>query len=300
VAKATRDIGASVRARLLNLARERGQVFDLLLTRYALERLLYRLSVSKYRNRFVLKGAILLTTWFDDPHRPTRDLDLLGFGDASSSTMLALWKDVCDTALHDGITFDSDALRVDPIHEELEYGCLRIRTTATLSGARISVTVDVGFGDAVEPGIEEIELPVLLDLPAPRLRAYARETVVAEKFHAMVALGHANSRMKDFYDVWVLSKTYAFSNERLARAVAATFTRRRTPIPDTPPDAFTPEFFRNEGKLRQWSAFVRDLSGEIPPFATIISELAAFIGPVTTRARTLLQKENSRSEGWPQ
>lgn len=293
MAKAPRNLGASVRARLQNLARERGQVFDLLLTRYALERLLYRLSISEHRNRFVLKGAILVTTWFDDPHRPTRDLDLLGFGDASSNAMLAIWKEICGTALDDGMTFDDAALRSDPIREELEYGGLRLRTTATLAGARISVTVDIGFGDAVEPGLEEIDLPVLLDLPAPRLRAYARETVVAEKFQAMVALGIANSRMKDFYDVWVLSKAYAFNDERLARAIAATFTRRQTPIPGELPDAFTPAFFRNEGKLQQWSAFVRDLSSEIPPFERIIAELAAFIDPASAQARILLQKKPS-------
>jgi predicted nucleotidyltransferase component of viral defense system len=291
MAKAPRNIGASVRARLLNLARERGQVFDLLLTRYALERLLYRLSISDHRDRFVLKGAILVTTWFDDPHRPTRDLDLLGFGEASSDAMLAIWKEICETALDDGIVFDGSALRSDPIREALEYGGVRLRTTATLAGARISVTVDIGFGHAIEPGVEEINLPVLLDLPAPRLRAYARETVVAEKFQAMVALGRTNSRMKDFYDVWVLSKSYDFNNDRLARAIAATFRRRQTAIPAELPDAFTPAFFRNEGKLQQWSAFIRDLSAETPPFETIISELAAFIDPATAQARILLQKE---------
>lgn len=159
--------------------------------------------------------------------------------------------------------------------------------------------MDIGFGDAIEPGIEEVELPVLLDLPAPRLRAYARETVVAEKFQAMVALGRANSRMKGFYDVWALSKTHEFNNERLARAIAATFTRRRTPIPDAVPGAFTPEFFRNEGKLQQWSAFVRDLSGEIPPFETIVSELTAFIDPATAKARNLLRQPDSTSETSP-
>lgn len=299
MAKAPRDIGASVRARLLNLARDRGQVFDLLLTRYALERLLYRLSISTHQNRFVLKGAMLVTTWFDDPHRPTRDLDLLGFGDSSSEAMLAVWKEICDTALDDGITFASYALRAEPIREELEYGGLRLRTTATLAGARISVTVDIGFGDAVEPGIEEIDLPVLLDLPAPRLRAYARETVVAEKFQAMVALGHANSRMKDFYDVWILSKSYDFNKGRLARAIAATFRRRQTAIPEALPDAFTPAFFRNDGKLQQWSAFVHDLSAETPPFETIISELAAFIAPATAQARGLVQKDEPALEASP-
>jgi predicted nucleotidyltransferase component of viral defense system len=285
VAKTHRDIGASVRARLLNRARERGQALDLLLTRYALERLLYRLSISRYRDRFVLKGALLLTTWFDDPHRPTRDLDLLGFGDSSSDTMITIWSEISGTVLDDGIQFAGDALRADPIREELEYGGLRLRTTATMAGARIPVTIDVGFGDSVEPGLEEIDLPVLLDLPAPRLRAYARETVIAEKYQAMVALGRANSRMKDFYDVWLLSQTYDFDHKRLAQAIAATFARRQTDIPVELPDAFTPEFFRDIGKLQQWSAFVRDLSTEIPSLDIVITDISNFIGPATAEAR---------------
>jgi predicted nucleotidyltransferase component of viral defense system len=285
VAKTPRDIGASVRARLLNRARERGQALDLLLTRYALERLLYRLSTSRYRDRFVLKGALLLTTWFDDPHRPTRDLDLLGFGDPSSDTMITIWSEIFGMVLDDGIQFASDALRADPIREELEYGGLRLRTTATMAGARIPVTVDVGFGDSVEPGVEEIDLPVLLDLPAPRLRVYARETVIAEKFQAMVVLGRANSRMKDFYDVWLLSQTYDFDHNRLARAISATFARRQTDIPVVLPDAFTPEFFRDTSKLQQWSAFVRDLSTETPSLDIVISDISKFIGPATAEAR---------------
>src|SRR6202035_1611090 len=145
--KPLQNIGASVRARLLNLAKERNQPFDLLLTRFALERFLYRLSTSKYRDRLVLKGAMLVTTWFDDPHRPTRDLDLLGFGDSSSEAMLTVWKDICETVLDDGIKSAGDALRADPIRELLEYGGLRLRTTAALASARISITVDIGFGD---------------------------------------------------------------------------------------------------------------------------------------------------------
>jgi predicted nucleotidyltransferase component of viral defense system len=272
----------------LNLARERGQVLDLLLTHYALERLLYRLSLSAHRNRFVLKGAMLVTTWFEDPHRPTRDLDLLGYGDPSVEAMSIVWKEICEIVVDDGITFDSEALRIAPIREELEYGGLRIRTTATMARAQIAVTIDIGFGDAVEPGVEEIDLPVLLDLPVPRLRAYARETVIAEKFHAMIARGLANSRMKDFYDVWVISKSYTFDT-RLARAIAATFHRRQTEIPETLPDAFTPGFFRNQGKIQQWSAFVRDLSAESPTLETVVSELATFIGPYATEARALVQ-----------
>lgn len=268
----------------MNLARERGQVFDLMLTRYALERLLYRLSISQHRNRFVLKGAMLVTAWFDDPHRPTRDLDLLGFGESSTDSMLAVWKEICAITIDDGITFDGDGLRASPIREDMEYGGVRLRTTATIARARINVTVDIGFGDAVEPSPEEIALPVLLDLPAPHLHAYARETVIAEKFHAMVTLGRANSRMKDFYDVWMLSKTHEFDRERLAQAIVATFKRRGTNIPEALPDAFTPAFFRDASKLQQWTAFVRDLSAEPPSFETVVSELALFIGAPAGKA----------------
>jgi predicted nucleotidyltransferase component of viral defense system len=225
-----RNMGASVRARLLNLAKERNQPNDLLLTRYALERLLYRLSTTKHRERFVLKGAMLMTTWFEDPFRPTRDLDLLGFGDPDPQAMLALFREVLAVEADDGVVFDVEGLSVDLIREELEYGGLRIKTDASIAGARVRIVVDVGFGDAIEPGATELPLPVLLDLPAPRLRAYPRETVVAEKFQAMVALGRANSRMKDFYDIWLLSRTYEFEGDALARAIAATFTRRKTPI----------------------------------------------------------------------
>jgi predicted nucleotidyltransferase component of viral defense system len=285
MAKPVRDIGASVRARLLALSREKGQALDFLLTRYALERLLYRLSVSPYRDRFVLKGAMLITTWFDDPHRATRDVDLLGYGDPSPEPMLATFREIGNIAADDGITFDTEALRVDLIREELEYGGLRLRTTATLAGARIGVVIDIGFGDAVEPGLEEIDLPVLLDLPTPQLRAYARETVVAEKFQAMVAFGRANSRMKDFYDVWVLAKSYDFNNDRLARAIAATFDRRGTPLPDALPDALTVEFARDETKRRQWVAFSADLAIATGPFESVIEDLATFLMPKVAQAR---------------
>jgi len=285
MAKQPRDIGASVRARLLNLAREKGQAFDLLLTRYATERLLYRLSITPHRDRFVLKGAMLMTTWFDDPHRPTRDVDFLGYGDPAPEPMLAVFREICAIEEKDGIIFDVDALRVELIREELEYGGLRLRTTARLAGARITVVIDVGFGDAIEPGIEEINLPVLLDLPVPRLRAYARETVVAEKFQAMVMFGLANTRMKDFYDIWILSRNYEFDGERLSHGIAATFERRGTAIPEEVPDALTPVFATDATKQRQWAAFVRDLAADVPSLETIVNDLAGFLMPHARQAR---------------
>ena len=213
------NIGASMRTRLLNLARQRGQPFQVLLTRFVLERLLYRLSLTSHRNRFVLKGAMLLTSWFADPLRPTQDLDLLGFGNSDADAMLAVFREVCAVEVEDGVTFNVGGLIVEPIREELEYGGLRLKTHATIDEARIRVVVDVGFGDAVEP--TEMDLPVLLDLPAPRLRAYPPETVIAEKFQAMVVLGRANSRMKDFYDIWVLSRSNEFTDDVLTRAIRA-------------------------------------------------------------------------------
>ncbi len=282
--KKKRDFGASVRARLLTLARQKGQAFDLLLTRYANERLLYRLSLSPHRTRFVLKGAMLMSTWFDDPHRSTRDVDFLGYGDLEPDTMLVTFREICAIEVEDGIVFDVDALRVDLIREELEYGGLRIRTTGALAGARIAVIIDIGFGDAIEPGIEEINLPVLLDLPQPRLRVYARETVIVEKFHAMVMLGLANSRMKDFYDVWILSRGYDFDEDRLSRAIAATFERRGTAIPFDTPVALTQTFSTDSGKQRQWAAFIRDLAVDIPVFDKVVADLAGFLMPYARRA----------------
>jgi predicted nucleotidyltransferase component of viral defense system len=280
-----RNVGASIRARLLNLSKERNQPFDLLLTRFALERLLYRLSISKYRERFVLKGAILITTWFDHPHRPTRDLDLLGIGDSDPEATLGVFREICAVEADDAVVFDIDGLSIDLIRDETEYGGLRIKTYAVVDGARVRVIVDVGFGDATEPGLTETDLPVLLDLPAPRLRAYARETVIAEKFQAMVVLGRANSRMKDLYDIWLLSQTYEFKDDRLARAIAATFKRRNTVIPTERPDALSKAFAEDPTKMQQWDAFVDGVDATSGSLAKIVDELAVFLKPHAAKAR---------------
>lgn len=287
--KDIRNIGASVRARLQNLSRETGQGFELILTRYALERLLYRLSTSVYAERFVLKGAMLLTTWFEDPHRATRDLDLLAFGDPSPDAMIAAFGEILAMEVADGVEFDVDALRVDQIREEIEYGGLRLRTTASISGARIAVTVDVGFGDALGPGAEVIDYPSMLDLPAPRLRVYAREAVIAEKFQAMVALGRANSRMKDFYDIWLLGQSFAFDDDRLARAIAATFERRGTAIPMERPDALTQSFAEDVQKQSQWRAFAENVSLDPGSLTAVTATIAEFIMPHAVAAAKLKQ-----------
>jgi predicted nucleotidyltransferase component of viral defense system len=285
--EAVRNIGASVRGRLQNISRERNQTFQLVLTHYVLERLLYRLSQTKYRDRFVLKGAMLITKWFADPLRPTQDLDLLGFGDADPDKMVTIFRKICAVPFDDAVVFDIEAVEIDRMREELEYGGLRIKTNATVDGARVRVVIDIGFGDATEPGLTEMDLPVLLDFPAPHLRAYARETVIAEKFQAMVALGRANSRMKDLYDIWVLSRTYEFEGANLARAIAATFARRKTEIPSDPPDALTPAFAQDPAKIQQWNSFVDDVAFQPDSFVEVIRDLAAFLMPHAAAARVL-------------
>lgn len=282
------NIGASIRARLLNLARERNQPFDLLLTRFVLERWLYRLSLTPHRDRFVLKGAMLMTTWFQDPFRPTRDLDLLGYGSAEADDVLAVFREICTVALDDGVSFDAAALTVEQMRQDLEYGGLRLKTNAVLDGARVRVLIDIGFGDAVEP--EERELPVLLDLPAPRLRTYRPETVIAEKFQAMVMLGHANTRMKDFYDIWLLSRSAEFAGEDLAKAIRATFERRKTDIPTTLPDALTPAFANDPAKQQQWTAFVENVAIDPSTLFDVTQQIALFLMPHAEKARTLPQR----------
>ncbi len=212
-----RNVGASVRQRLLNLARASGQPLDVLLTRYALERLLHRLSISAHRDRFVLKGALLLTTWFDEPHRATRDLDLLGFGDPSEDALLTVFREVMSITVDDGVSFDTAKLQVRPIREELEYGGSRVRTTAALAGVRIPAVVDIGFGDAIEPGANDIDLPVLLEMPSPDLRGCPQETV------------HLEDMLEFCGDV--LAYTTGHDGESLRRdAMRLDATLRKTPL----------------------------------------------------------------------
>lgn len=248
-----------------------------MLVRFVHERLLYRLSRSPHADRFVLKGAMLLTTWLHETARGTRDLDLLGFGDPDEQRIIDIFREVLAIASDDGVEFDLDALRVARIREDIKYGGVRLRGTASLSGARIAVAIDIGFGDSVEPGLQTIDYPALLDLPAPRLRAYAPETVIAEKFQAMVALGRAKSRMKDFYDIWILTKVFNFTSDRLGRAIAATFARRRTAVPAELPDVLRPAFAEDPLKQRQWAAFIVDLDNAPLELRTVTGELANFL-----------------------
>lgn len=222
---------ASIKARLLNLARQSQSDFLLVLGRYAAERFLYRLSISSVADRFVLKGAALFRIWSDTEYRPTRDIDFLGFGPSDPESIRVLVETVCAVPCQeDGLAFDTANIAVNGIRDDLTYGGQRVKLTAYLEKTRIPVQLDIGFGDAITPEAIEADYPTLLGHPAPRLRTYPRETVVAEKFEAMVKLGPANSRMKDFWDLAVLSEGFTFSFDTLASAVRATFDRRGTPL----------------------------------------------------------------------
>ena len=281
-----RNIAASVRQRLLDRARGRGEDFNYLLTRYANERLLYRLAESSYRDQFVLKGAVLFELWTATAHRATRDVDLLGFGEPAVAPVQAVFRDLCTLQVPpDGVRFLVGSVRAEPIRERQAESGIRVRLTADLDGARTSLQVDVGFGDVVTPDAVEAEFPTLLDFPAPRLRAYPRETVVAEKFDAMVRLGIANTRMKDFYDLWVMATSFAFRGNSLAAALAATFGSRDTPLPVDAPVALGSEFSADAAKQAQWSAFVgrSDVSG-CPPLEGVVAMLRRFLLPPASAA----------------
>jgi predicted nucleotidyltransferase component of viral defense system len=258
VKKAATNLPASVRQRLLNLANEKRQDFGMLLTNYALERFLYRLSVSRHRDSFVLKGALLLQLWTSEVYRPTRDLDLLGQATGPAKGYRKIFVEVCEEKVEDdGLIFLADTIRIDKIRDEEAYEGIRVLLEARLSNARIPLQIDVGFGDVITPAPIEVEYPVILAFPAAKMRAYPKETVVAEKFEALIKLGMANSRMKDFYDLWVMSERFEFRSPVLAEALAATFERRQTALPASRPLAFTPEFSGSRAKQTQWEAFLR-------------------------------------------
>ncbi len=287
--RALTDIPASVRQRLLNLAKTRGEEPQKVLGRYGIERFLYRLSRSDYRDKFVLKGALLFYVWEGELHRPTRDLDFLARGDPSPDGMLAALSRVCVTDVEeDGLLFLPDSIRIQPIRERNRYAGLRISLLAMLGVARIPLRIDFGFGDAITPEPDLLAFPTLLNSRAPKVRMYPPETVVAEKYQSMVLLGAVNTRMKDFYDVVSLSRTHAFEGSTLASALANTFTRRRTPLPPELPIALTPAFGRDPAKIRDWDSFLSRIAASDAPaeLSQVITEVAAFLWPISEAART--------------
>ena len=280
-----KNIAASVRQRLRNLAQTREEDFQYLLTRYALERLLFRLAESEYANQFVLKGACLFELWTDTPHRATRDVDLLGFGSNDIRNMETVFRNICSTAVaDDGIRFQPSTVSGSRIKEEQQYEGMRIQMTAMLERAKVAVQIDIGFGDVITPQPEEVNYPTLLTFPAPHIRAYPKETVVAEKFQAMVDLGLPNSRMKDFFDLDAMARMFAFDGSLLANAIAATFFRRKTDIPTEAPTALTSRFAADETKNVQWQAFLKKSNLNSLDLATVIERLATFLLPVARAA----------------
>lgn len=278
------NLVASIRQRLLNLARQRKDEFQLVLIHYGLERLLFRLSRSRYADQFILKGAMLFQLWTGQLHRSTLDLDLLGKGESNVERFMDIFREVCSVAVpDDGLQFLLGSVRGEEIREKQRYDGVRIHAAAMLGNAKIPLQIDIGFGDAVTPRPQTVQYPSMLGLSVPKLKAYPRETVVAEKYEAMVSLGIANSRMKDFYDLWMLARDYEFDGAILTKAIQSTFKRRDTALPTNVPVALTEEFTLDRAKEAQWRAFTGrgKLLIAAPSLADVIATLRDFVWPLT-------------------
>ena len=272
------DLAASFNAKLLSLAKRRGADFQSVLTRFGVERFLYRVSLTPAREALLLKGALLFDLWFEVAHRPTRDADFLGFGAPDAARLEAIVQRAIALEVADGMTYDPASVKVQEIREESRYDGLRVRLQGRLGRARCPIQLDVGYGDAVTPGPVEAQLPTLLpDLPAPSLRVYPRETVVAEKLEAITSLGMPNSRMKDYYDLRALASEGAVDAGTLAAAIAATFARRGTQIPQGLPLGLTDEFATDRLKQTQWNAFLSKSRLAGPPLEVVVREVRAFL-----------------------
>jgi hypothetical protein len=282
-----KDVAASVRQRLLNVAKTTNRPFQEVLQYYAMERFLYRLAKSPYVEKFVLKGALMFTAWGAPGTRPTKDIDFLAKTENTIAAVVPLIQSVCGVSVEpDGLVFDAATVEGRVIKEDADYEGIRITFIGKLQNARVSMQLDLGYGDVIIPGATQIEYPTVLDLPAPVLRAYSRETVVAEKFEAMVKLGELNSRMKDFFDVWLLSLQFDFDGQTLATAIGKTFANRGTALPDEVL-ALTPRFASDAVKQTQWKAFLNKSRLETAPAAlqTVVEVIAGFLEPVAAAVR---------------
>ncbi|MGH6986614.1 MAG: nucleotidyl transferase AbiEii/AbiGii toxin family protein [Caulobacteraceae bacterium] len=293
-----RNLSASVRDRLLDRSRQGGEDFQFLLQRYAAERFLYRLGQSRHRDSYVLKGAMLFPVWGGSIYRATRDIDFTGYGASEPSEVIAVIRELCATPmLDDGLAFDANSVRAEPIRDDAEYGGLRVKFSARLAGSSVPMQIDIGFGNAIEPAPTDVDYPTLLDMPAPQIRAYPREAIVAEKLHAMVALGERNSRLKDFRDLYFQARQFTFEGERLARAIAATFARRRTAIEDPLPAAIAPRFYGDEARAAAWRAHLARQDDQDAPvdWVAVGELLQSFLTPPW---RALARGRNF-SDLWP-
>lgn len=276
----SKDLAASVRARLLNIAKAEGSNFNQVLVRYALERFLYRLSQSPHADRFLLKGALLFTLWYDMPHRPTRDADLLGFGPSDLQSIGQTFRDIASITVDDGITFDPESVHAEEIRKDAGYAGARVVIIGELAKARCKTQIDIGFGDAVTPGPVQSEYPVLLkDFPAPRLRTYPVYTVISEKLHAIALLGMTNSRVKDYLDLWVMLDRESLNMNTLAQAISATFTRRGMTIPTELPMGLSDEFAADPSRQALWTAFVKKNELAMIPLADVVARIRTALEP---------------------
>jgi len=276
----TQNIATSIRQRLLNLSRENESDFGIVLLSYALERLIYRLSISEHENNFILKGGMLVTLWTKDQSRFTRDVDFLSFGSDDEDALLGVFNEILSLEAEDGLIFDTAALSATEIREEQVYGGVRLKTQAYLDKAKIPITIDIGFGDAVtDPGFT-IEYPSLLDLPSASIRAYSPATVIAEKFQAVVALGLINGRMKDFYDLWAIPQSQSVSEKELAAALLSTFERRETKIPIERPPGLSIEFSSDLQKSSQWLAYAESIDLSNVSLENVIDEIWSYLKPI--------------------
>ena len=274
------NAAASVRARLLNTAKAQGVDFNQVLVRFALERMLYRLTRSPYADRFVLKGALLFTLWYDMPHRATRDADLLGFGDGDPAAVAQVFREIAAITDDDGILFDPASVTVEEIRKDAGYDGVRVIIAGELARARCKTQIDIGFGDAITPAPVDSVYPVLLEgMPAPRLRTYPTYTVIAEKLHAIALLGMTNSRLKDYYDLSVLLERETLDTGLMARAIQATFERRGMTVPEALPVGLTDEFARDTSRQALWLAFLK--KNELPPepLSAIVNRLSKALAP---------------------
>jgi Nucleotidyl transferase AbiEii toxin, Type IV TA system len=280
---APKNLAASVKARLLAVAERRDESFNQLMVRFGVERLLYRLSQSRHADKFLLKGAMLFALWDEKAPRPTQDVDFLAFGPTELEDIKVCFREIVETPVPaDGLIFQPASIRVEHIREADAYGGVRVRLLALLGKGEVPLQIDLGSGDVVTPAPEKSVFPALLDFPAPHIRSYPIYTVVAEKFEAMVKLGFTNSRMKDFYDLWFLSRRFDFDGPTLRQAIAATFARRQTVLSDGLPYPLTDAFAKDETKQTQWAAFLQrnGLTKQSLRFADVVVLLRQFIGPV--------------------
>lgn len=287
---------ASIRAQLLNYAKAKTFDFNNVLVRYTNERILYRLSVSEHSSSFVLKGGTLFSIWLGQPHRPTKDVDLLGEGDNNPEALKNIFETVLAIEHDDGLIFDLSTMKAAPIKEEEKYEGVRVSCIAFLEKAKIQVQIDVGFGDAVVTG-SRTSLPTIIQSPNPEMYIYPMEYVISEKFEAMVSLDISNSRMKDFYDVMTLSRTSDFRGDALSAAIAATFNRRGTVIPSIAPTALTEKFFLNEDKKKQWQGFLNKIG--IKDKDLTLQAVCTSIGHFVMPASKAASSNSSFRQIWP-